>query len=420
MWGKGVRELLDLWLYETHIARTVGTRRDRLRLEYTDEAVDRWGLGSLILSVSAPLDPYPVKPSLTKAILEGLLPEGEALEVLFRGFGASGIELLRDLGKDTIGALVVVPALEVPSPDQDDDPAGTAPLSEGEIATRLRALPGAPLGMSPGIPEPRLSVPGAQPKLPLRRVEGGFATPTIGHPSDVILKPEFAWPGVVRLEEWGLRVMRESQVAVPSARIAHFDGIPTLVIDRFDRRIDPVSGGVERIHQEDLCMALGARPTEKYALGRNSRTSLRNQARVIHGSVRDPGRAIRDFTTALVVNVAIGNCDAHARNVSLMHLEDGTVRLAPFYDVIPTVHFPQLDRRLAQPINANVYRPESVTRSHLLAEVTGWGLPLVASTLVDEAIDRVKSGLAAVGPLGESENVDELLGRFDRLVLRSA
>ena len=40
-----------------------------------------------------------------------------------------------------------------------------------------------------------------------------------------------------------------------------------------------------------------------------------------------------------------GNCDAHAKNIALI-LEPAP-RLAPFYDLVPTVAFAGLDRRLA-------------------------------------------------------------------------
>lgn len=208
-------------------------------------------------------------------------------------------------------------------------------LSQDDIAARIRGLPGAPLGVSSDT-NVRLSLAGAQPKLPLAFVDDRYVDPTYSTPSTVILKPEpGAWPGLVDLEAWGLSVMRASGVPTPEWEIEEFNGIRTLVVHRYDR----VIGGCahhRRIHQEDLCMALGIRPEEKYAVSHRSRSSLSRMASVVYENSSHPKEDLQKFVTTLVVNVAIGNADAHARNLSLLHEPDGTVRLAPAYDVIPT------------------------------------------------------------------------------------
>jgi serine/threonine-protein kinase HipA len=120
------------------------------------------------------------------------------------------------------------------------------------------------------------------------------------------------------------------------------------------------------------------------------------------------------FVTILVVNVAIGNADAHARNLSLVHRPDGSVRLAPAYDVIPTYHYPSHSRHLAQPVDRDVLRPESVTGAHLRAEVASWGIPGLEAKL-DAAYERVEHALAAVDLPIASDPLEELLGQFERL-----
>lgn len=57
-----------------------------------------------------------------------------------------------------------------------------------------------------------------------------------------------------------------------------------------------------------------------------------------------------DFIGQLVFNVGIGNTDAHAKNYSLLHHEDGTVTLSPLYDTVPIGMFPQYDQKLGMRI----------------------------------------------------------------------
>ena len=150
--------MLDLWLYGTKVATVSEERRNRMRLRYTNEAIERWGLGSRVLTVSQPVTLAPLTPAPTAAIIEGLLPEGDALERLTNQFGDS-LDLLAALGRETVGAVVVVPEGEAP-PTADETPL-PAPLSETDIAARLRGLAQAPLGVSRET-DVRLSLGGAE------------------------------------------------------------------------------------------------------------------------------------------------------------------------------------------------------------------------------------------------------------------
>jgi len=402
--------VVDLWLYGTRLARIDFERRSRMRLSYEGEATDRWGLGSRVFTVSQPLTPATLTPGPTAAIVEGLLPEGDALAVLMSEFGSQE-NLLLELGRETIGAVVAVPSDADPPPfDIDEAP---APLTESDVAARLRGLPTAPLGVSKET-DVRLSLPGVQSKLPLGLVAGGYVDPSFSIPSAVILKPEpGAWPGMVDLESWGLGLLRAAGVPTPDWSIEIFEGIRTLVVHRYDREPD-ADLEHRRIHQEDLCMALGVRPSEKYATSHRSKTSLSHLASVVYENSATPEEDMQAFVTILVVNVAIGNADAHARNISLLHLPDGSVRLAPAYDVIPTYHYPSHSRQLAQPVDRDVLRPESVTGLHLRAEVESWGIPGMDVAL-DTAYERVEHALEKTDlPLSGSP-LEELLGRYERL-----
>jgi serine/threonine-protein kinase HipA len=62
-----------------------------------------------------------------------------------------------------------------------------------------------------------------------------------------------------------------------------------------------------------------------------------------------PARDILKLLDAAIFNLIIGNADAHAKNFSLLH-RDGAIVLAPLYDLLSTVAYPDLSPKLAMKI----------------------------------------------------------------------
>ena len=90
------------------------------------------------------------------------------------------------------------------------------------------------------------------------------------------------------------------------------------MVERFDRREE--GDRVVRLHQEDVCQALGVDPQRKYQA--DGGPSAADVVRLLR---RRSSRAAQDvlaFIDRLVLAVAIGNADAHAKNYSLL-LADG-------------------------------------------------------------------------------------------------
>ncbi|WP_049806829.1 HipA domain-containing protein [Pseudofrankia inefficax] len=50
--------------------------------------------------------------------------------------------------------------------------------------------------------------------------------------------------------------------------------------------------------------------------------------------------SLRRLFTLVVVSVAIGNLDPHAKDISLVHRPDGSMTLSPAYDLVPQAHLP--------------------------------------------------------------------------------
>jgi serine/threonine-protein kinase HipA len=119
--------------------------------------------------------------------------------------------------------------------------------------------------------------------------------------------------------------------------IVRFGEERAICVERYDRRL--VSGEVVRVHQEDLCQALGVHPDHKYeseggpsvaAIGALLTRSIGGEA-----GERDRAR----FADALALNWLLAGPDAHAKNYSLL-LSGDQARLAPLYDVASALPYP--------------------------------------------------------------------------------
>ncbi|MDO5499695.1 MAG: HipA domain-containing protein [Propionibacteriaceae bacterium] len=107
----------------------------------------------------------------------------------------------------------------------------------------------------------RTSLAGIQPKIVLARTDG-WCRVEGGFPSTHIVKPQLErFPTVIFDEEYGARILRRLGLMDYSVEIIEFAGLPSLVVERFDRD-DQIAGG--RLHQEDFSQALGASGVQKY------------------------------------------------------------------------------------------------------------------------------------------------------------
>lgn len=172
---------------------------------------------------------------------------------------ANEFALLDRLGGDVAGALSLLHEGEhPPSPALGPAP---EPFGDTAFAAILDQLPRRP--MLAGEEGLRLSLVGAQAKLPVVLVDGHPALPAAGQPTTHIVKPEIARsPGSVANEAWcmALAACVELDVAPAEAREAY--GRSYLLLTRYDRQAQ--DGAVVRLHREDACQALGVASERKY------------------------------------------------------------------------------------------------------------------------------------------------------------
>ena len=101
------------------------------------------------------------------------------------------------------------------------------------------------------------------------------------------------------------------------------------------------------MHQEDVCQALGHPSDRKYQS--EGGPAVANVVGLLRACSAVPAQDLATLWRALVLNWLIGNCDAHAKNFSLVY-DTGSPTLAPLYDIVSTTIYPDLSRRLAMSI----------------------------------------------------------------------
>jgi serine/threonine-protein kinase HipA len=128
-----------------------------------------------------------------------------------------------------------------------------------------------------------------------------------------------------------------------------------------------------RLHQEDFAQALAVPSQRKYAS--EGGPTFRDIFALLREAATRPARDLLRLLDATIFNLIIGNADAHAKNFSLLHV-DGTVRLAPLYDLLSTVAYPDLSPKLAMKI-AKKATLEEIEPRHWdrFADETGMGAP---------------------------------------------
>lgn len=293
--------------------------------------------------------------------------------------------LLCHVGEDCAGAVQFVLPERLGDIVNGADGA-VAWLTENEIAERLRTLRADHSRGRLVRDNGQFSLAGAQAKTALFFQDGRWGVPSGKTPTTHILKPPIAGLlGHVENEHFCLSLARELGFPTASSQVRMFEGEQVIVVERFDRyRTAALAAGtaaeaaaataaagagdssgaaraaaaaaraaalselakrqpVLRLHQEDLCQALGLLPTLKYQNeGGPSPQAIVDLLRV-HSS--QPLEDITTFVEALIFNWLIAGTDGHAKNYSLLLGARGQVRLGPLYDLGSALPYPDMDQR---------------------------------------------------------------------------
>jgi len=299
------------------------------------------------ISQSLPKRPEPFKRREARPFFAGLLPDEEMRKGAARALGVSeknDFALLDRLGGDVAGALTLWPGGE--TPPVYDGTFATEPLGDKAFAELLDQLPERPLlaGQKEGV---RLSLAGAQAKLPVVLVDGHVALPAPGQPTTHIVKPPIRrLPFTTENETFTMRLAAACGLDVAEVQPRKIKGRPYLLVKRYDRMAD-AQGRIQRVHQEDFCQALGIAPELKYAV--EGGPTFKRSFALLRIAATRPAVEVLKLLDAALFNLVVGNADAHGKNFSLLY-QSATTSLMPLYDLMCTAAIPGISTTLAMKI----------------------------------------------------------------------
>jgi serine/threonine-protein kinase HipA len=366
---------------------------------------------SLPLSRHLPLGSEEFSDAATRAFFANLLPEGGMREQVARALGLSPgnvFGLLEALGGDCAGAVTVVPPGEIPKRQSRYQRLGSV-----ELAARLTELPAHPL--LAGVEGVRLSLAGAQNKLPVYFDGSEFHLPQGSAPSSHILKTAIPHlEETVFNEAFCMNLAARVGLNVPEATVIRSGDARVYMVARYDRQ-RAESGDLLRLHQEDFCQALGIPPELKYE--KEGGPGFAACFDLVREWSSEPLADAVALLRWALFNFLIGNADAHGKNLAFLYAS-GSVRLAPFYDLLSTaVYERRVDNKFAMKMGGQK-DPRYLSGHHLekFAAEIRVGLRVVKAQL-RELSDRMK---AEVPPLAEeySRNFASpvIIDRLERVV----
>lgn len=319
------------------------TQTDTGALEFRYE--DRWREGAEIfpLSLSMPLALHEHTGPHVRAFVDGLLPDNQDIRRRWgRRFGVSAgnpFALLEHMGIDCPGALQFLPAADIQRvlDGEDDDVVWHSEAEIGEMLRDLVAHRG--VGRPPSYGA--FSLAGAQPKTAFIERDGRWGTPQGRIPTTHILKPpaDAELEGFEVNEHYCLVLAEELDMDVAASRVMSFDGEPAIVVTRYDR-VERHGSWPGRVHQEDLCQAMGVAPNRKYEA--EGGPGMREILRLISDWSDEPENDRATLLESLALSWVIGGSDAHAKNYAFLHTPGERVGLAPLYDIISVLPYPRL------------------------------------------------------------------------------
>jgi len=253
-----------------------------------------------------------------------LLPEG-ALRALVLTQMQTGehdeFEILTRLGADLPGAVQVVP-------DHSPFPA------RRRAAPARHAVDAAARGM-----KIKFSLAGVQLKFSMLDKDRRLTMPASGEGGEVIVKlPSARHPSLPEAEFVGMTLAKAAGVetadcelrpataviGLPASLLA--DGPHVFVTRRFDRRAPHT-----RIHVEDFAQVFGATGE-----GKSHKTNQETCLKLLTRFAVDGAGAVLEGVRRVVVNILLGNGDAHLKNWSFIYSDTVHPSLSPAYDIVPT------------------------------------------------------------------------------------
>ncbi len=381
-----MKEQLFVHYQEELVGSIIQVDSQNMRFEYAGSWCE--STKSFPISISLPLDGG-FASAKGHSFFSNLLPEGSVRDQICKALKISSkndFELLRAIGGDCAGALRITDS-EVEESAEGE--LRYERITEEEIARWSLGTPNVFSGVT-GKNEVRLSLAGAQDKLPVH-VEGDeIFIPKGNAPSTHILK--FASSHYSHLPEnetFITLLAREVGLPTVDVKIRKTARGAISLVPRYDRRFE--SGRWLRMHQEDFCQALGIDASCKYE--KEGGPSLKQCAEILRNHTTYPLLDLGKLMEWIFFNLLVANADAHGKNLSLLYNESGSPTLAPFYDLVCTRNYKNLSREMAMNLGG-AWDPDLVTKKHFEQLAIDLGFrPKFVLDQVDIYSEKILTGL---------------------------
>ncbi len=368
--------------------------------------------GARPISLALPLLNKPFKAPIVRHFFEQLLPQDTQFNTLlkahFKTHTIEPFDLLKILGKECVGAIQLIPGRM----NAFQKKMRFEPITDKEIATRLRAPQKYPLGLAATQDTFRHVLPGTHTKSAFLYYEDTWARPRSHTPTSHILKrPKDHYA----LEnEWlSLKIAEAFGLPVASAHLLHFEEVQALAIKRFDRQYSADKTWLMRRPQETIKQALGILPA-------NETPGIQHTMRFLLGSA-NPIHDRDVFYCSQILFWLLAATDGHADNFSVFIQPEGKYQLAPLYDIssrypdMARAKQPKASLKMAMPLLGQ--RPATywhdIKREHFLetAKKMQYSTDRAEAILddmlsrVDTVITQVSSSLPPHFPQGVSDPI---------------
>ncbi|HET8790152.1 MAG TPA: type II toxin-antitoxin system HipA family toxin [Modicisalibacter sp.] len=394
------RDTLNVW-HDNRLVGILWRGGDERLMGF--EYDDAWMATGSSISNSLPIDRkvWPPEDQRAHRWFGNLLPEEQARAALIKRLGIvdDDFSLLEAIGGDCAGALVVLPSGQLPAQKGEYLPLPQDKLAQWAAFRERYAL------MSDDDPStrPRLSLAGAQDKIPVLVKSGELYLPRGAAASSHILKFAVEGREAVILNELYLNTLANlAGLRCAHTEIRYAGRQAYLLVERYDRS-GIATANLQRLHQEDLCQAMGIARTHKYQVPNGP--TFGQCVQKVRQVCRPAAKSVQQLLLWQIFNVLVGNSDGHAKNLSLLQDSTGNWAMAPAYDLVGTIvlgYHPDLAFSIGEQFNSQQLLPRDW---QAFAAECGFSYPFVKrqiaqlATKLSELMDsqRLQDALANAG-----------------------
>ncbi|MSQ71729.1 MAG: type II toxin-antitoxin system HipA family toxin [Betaproteobacteria bacterium] len=350
--------VLKILLGDVPVGHLTGFQDGKSLFAFDDSYIDLGpGRPTLSLSFNGPGDEEATERKLREIyssrmklppFFSNLLPEGVLREYMVKRLKIHHdheFDILMALGASLPGAVRALPADELP-----------------QAAIHYR--PGSTHAASDETPI-KFSLGGSQLKYSMIE-RGGRFTLADGNDEWIVKPPHPTHANVPANEYTMMRLAAATGIQTPEVKLVKLDDVDpgglaglfmqqreawAYAVKRYDRTVNG------RVHVEDFAQVFNVYGDQEYKA-----TNYDTIGRLIFDLFPNRFEQLAEFIRRLVVNILIGNGDAHLKNWSVIYQDKVAPQLAPAYDLLSTLHYVANDS-LALNL-AGEKRFESIDASH--------------------------------------------------------